>query len=135
MAACDCRYYYFLHRWFHSNKLVFKIFHARHHSPQSNLSIESTFYLDPLGALLEGGLPAAAYCLITYLVVGNAWYYMAIMLQTVYIALVGHTGVDVQFKHPAELLLIAPNPFALWYAMSPCMNVPSDHEAHHRDPR
>jgi len=125
-----------MHRWFHSNKLAFKLFHARHHHPDGNLGVETAFFLDPVGALIEGGLPGAAICLLTHKFCGaNWWFFNAAVLEFLHIALIGHAGVDAHFKHPLELLVILLDPMLMWYHLSPCMHLPADHEQHHRDPK
>lgn len=129
------RYYYCIHRWFHSNKLAFRLFHAKHHSHEGNLSISSAFYLDPAGGLLEGGIPGLIICLLSYNVLGNFWYHFASVYHILATTQLGHMAHNMTFTHPKELILHVINPLGVIYHLLPCKHFPLDHEQHHRDPR
>ena len=75
------RYFYFMHRWFHSNKLAFRLFHAHHHETSVQLDISTTFYSHPIDYIFDLGIPLVATCWLAHTVVGNFWYHAATVYQ------------------------------------------------------
>lgn len=129
-----CRYY-FIHRWFHSRKAVFRVFHALHHSPAGNLNTNSASYVDLLGGLLEGGVPMAALYAATCAVSGNFWVFFAGLTTMSAHVLNGHAGCSILVDHPAELGWLAAWPMMAMQLSTPFRMTAQDHESHHKDPR
>jgi sterol desaturase/sphingolipid hydroxylase (fatty acid hydroxylase superfamily) len=56
LAVVDA-WYFFVHRWCHANRTAYRLLHAKHHEPTASLNAITVGYVDPVCALLEGGVP------------------------------------------------------------------------------
>lgn len=95
----------------------------------------SAFYVDPLGGLLEMGVPGATGCYLTYKAFGNFWYLLASYWQLAAITICGHGAYDGRMKHPLDALWYLATPTLVLYTLVPYNHTPLDHEQHHRQPR
>jgi hypothetical protein len=91
LALVDA-WYYFFHRWCHTNRTAYRLLHAKHHDPTAALNAITAGYVNPVCAALEVGVPMAVAYLLTALVTGNLWHALAGI--SAYFALnnYGHSG-------------------------------------------
>lgn len=92
--AAHLRYYY-IHRWFHTNKFVFTHFHAKHHAPVGNLDTHSSLYVDIRGGVVEAGLPIAALYAAFSAFNGNLWVWALAAHTAAALIFIGHTGLNM----------------------------------------
>lgn len=98
------------------------------------MDVQTAFYVDFVGGLLEAGVPGALVCQLSHVVTGNFWCFLAPVSFALFFIQIGHLGIDIQYKHPYEVVILVLMPVSFFYQLMPNRLVPSCHEGHHRIP-
>ncbi|KAI8471046.1 MAG: hypothetical protein J3K34DRAFT_418377 [Monoraphidium minutum] len=127
-------WFFFVHRYAHINKWLFRHVHAMHHRFDAYLSVTSNSFEHPLDGLLVVGIPVG-FVVALGCYVGNFWAVMVPMHTIACIFVFGHCGYDLTLDEWQHVALLALNPMLLIMMTAPNTSKPMDHEDHHTNPR
>ncbi|KAI8476177.1 MAG: diacylglycerol acyltransferase-domain-containing protein [Monoraphidium minutum] len=129
-------YFFFLHRAFHKNKTLFRLFHAAHHEPRVNMSTLTTAYMEPWEGLITTCPIFAALFAATWFGLSRSWWYLFAPIHTALILFtMGHAGYELTFDRALpDLLFNLINPFSGVVLSAANMARPQDHHHHHARP-
>jgi sterol desaturase/sphingolipid hydroxylase (fatty acid hydroxylase superfamily) len=85
-------WYFFVHRWCHTNRTAYRLLHAKHHEPTGSLNATTANYNNPVCAVLDAGVPIFLAYSLTAFVTGNVWHALAGIMLEVTLVVYGHTG-------------------------------------------
>lgn len=127
-------WFFFVHRYAHINKWLFKYVHAMHHRFDAYLSVTSNSFETPADGLLVVGIPVGLVMLLGCHI-GNFWCVFVPMHTIACVFVFGHSGYDLSLDEWHHVLLLLLNPMLLIMMVNCNAAGPVDHEHHHTNPR
>lgn len=127
-------YFFWMHRFAHVNKWMFRNIHAMHHRPDAHLDVTSNSFEHPVDGFLVVGIPLG--CVVWLGCHLNNFWAMVVPIHTIATLFVlGHSGYDLYVDKIADVALLAVSPFILVQMTSANCIHPMDHVDHHTNPR
>ncbi|KIY96715.1 hypothetical protein MNEG_11249 [Monoraphidium neglectum] len=127
-------WFFFVHRYAHINKWLFRHVHAMHHRNDAYLNVTSNSFEHPIDGLMVVGIPVGFVALLGCHI-GNFWTLFVPMHTIACIFVFGHSGYDLALDEWHHVALLAINPMLLIQLVTANAAVPMDHEDHHTNPR
>lgn len=127
-------YFFFVHRYAHINKWLFRHVHSKHHRNDVYLNVITTSFDTPADGLVSVGVPVGL--IVLFACWTNSFWTLLILMHTIACIFVfGHCGYDLPLDEVKDATLLAINPFMLIQVIVFAAGRPMDHEDHHTNPR